>query len=132
MRRLFITSAVGGLVSIGTVFLEDSEDGQAMMIFTPIAGFICSAIFVALVLWPLRAVIRRIRPNATQRFTACVVGGLLLTLISLFATLSPSTTFTQGRFFFFAFFAIYVVATVASFFWPLRKERDADAPGKLP
>ena len=117
MRR-FILSAVVGAVIYTCGFALDPEGGPAV-IFAPIMGLIFSAVVLAALFTPLRAVMRRFVPGSTHRFQACVIGGLLLVVVFVLAACISPAVITQSRLAFAAFWGAYVVTLAVSFFWPV-------------
>jgi hypothetical protein len=122
MLRFTITVVVGTLFySAATVvnqILAPGDDNLAAF-FAPIAGVIFSATAVTLLLLPLRAVLRRFLPGASQRSHALVTASVLIALVTGFTFASPQSTFLTGRLSFWAIWAVYALSITISLFWPL-------------
>ena len=118
MLRFISSTIVGALVCAVGAVTDPDKDGPTWLTF-PVTGFLLSVVCLAIVFLPLRAATRRFVPGATQRFQACVVGIFLLFLVGLLAVCLPQANISGTRPGFTAFWAAYVLALVATFFWPL-------------
>lgn len=118
MRRFISSAAVGALICAGGAVLDPDKDGPTWLIF-PVTGFFLSAVCLAALVLPLRALTCRFVPNSTPRFQASVVAAFLLLLVGGLAIFLPSTGISMTRSAFAVFWAAYAVAIVATFFWPL-------------
>lgn len=117
MERFITSAMVGTLVCTCGVLVDSDRDGT-LLIF-PVTGFFLSAALLALVFLPLRWMTRRFVTHSNQRIQASVVGAFLLFLIGVLTVCLPETGLTMSRQAFGAFWSTYVIALLASFFWPL-------------
>jgi hypothetical protein len=122
MVRFIITVVLGAVFySAATAIdlvLAPGDDNLAIL-FAPIVGVIFTAIVVTLLLLPVRAVLRRFRPGASQRSHALVAAALLCALVTVFSLVGSRTTFPAGRLSFWALWTCYSLSVTASFCWPL-------------
>jgi hypothetical protein len=122
MLRFIITVVLGAaLYTVATAIdlvLAPGDDNLAIL-SAPIVGVIFTAIVITLVVLPVRAVFRRLRPGASQRSHAVVSAGLLCALVTVFSLVGSRTTFTAGRLSFWALWTCYSLSVTASFCWPL-------------
>jgi hypothetical protein len=117
MRRFILSAVVGAVVYTGG--MASGPEGGPAIIFVPIMGLIFSAVVLAALITPLRAVVHRFVPGSTRHLQACVVGGLLLIVVFVLAACIPPAAISQSRLAFAGFWGAYVVALAVSFFWPV-------------
>jgi len=145
LKRLIIAVLVGTLVhAVACIIKRPFEFGDLSRVHTlccaGVSGLLSFPPVFAALLLPLRTGLNRYMPRASQLAHAMVAGLALLALVGTwigvrFFSAVELPPYCHGYFWHSLFWVTFVVAVVASFFWPLAGESpvqpDSDGDGAV-
>ena len=136
MKRLVITALVATVLhTIACILLPPYEWGASRLecfYYAFRSGLIAFPILFAVLLFPLRAVLRRLMPRSKQRTHAIAAGVVLMLLIALMILPGqlagvPVKPFQHSYLHKWIFWTVLVLAVVISFFWPFTTRNTSTA-----